>query len=314
MLEGKKGHVSFYVAPTKAVPDCAVSICFPLEINGCAFARLLNGCSCGTECFPHKSEEACLAYSLFINVKQALCGDPTAMFKSKVSYVKCGAHNGMFYINWNTKGTTSAVRKSIGIACKSLNPARVNPIYTRVVRELGGQYKKETFAYVADSISKSMKDLTIGIIGNIKMDKEKFDDMMETISKKISTDATFSDKVKPANHTECDHSSCTELKVSGWASSAVVDYLQFKVKGITPTVCDKTILLNMKPAVWETLSKKLKDGVSDFVKAKYSRLGDNLGAVFGYLILSNGSACASDAKQALKSTEDSIGSAIMKIL
>lgn len=302
MIEGKKGGLTLYVAPTKLVGDVAVSICFSANVNGCALAKLNGTCGCGSDCFPNGSEEAVVCHSLFLAVRQVLCGDPLAVSKTKVGNVQSGSHNGQFFINWKVKGTVSAVRKSIGIAFKVLNPAKMYATYSRCIRELGSTPKRETFAYVADQLKSAVKsNLTVGVVGNIKCDKDKLNDMLEVISKKHGVSDVDGSKTKPSNHTPCDHSNHTELKVSGWSSAVVADYINFKVKGLSVNLCDKFLLLPIKSNQWDALAKKIKSGVKDYVKAKYARVADDLPEVFGYLCLSSCSLCACDVKSMINS-------------
>lgn len=323
MLEGKAGGLSVFIASTKLVGNVAVSLCFPMHVNGCSLAKMGAGgqgcCSNSSEsgCFPSGSEESAVCYSLYLMVNQVLCGDPLATSKTKVSSVTCCGHNGLFSINWNVKGTVSAVRKSVGLALRVLNPSKMYAIYSKLVRELGGTPKKESFAYVASEAAAAIKsNLTVGIVGNINADKAKLDGMLDVLKKKHAVSAVEGSKTKPSDHKECDHSNYAEAKTLGWASAVLSDYLRFKVRGLNPTLCDKHLLLPMKQSAYETLAKKVKDGVKTYVAAKYTKIGDNLGVVFGYMTLSSGALCACDVKSMInaKVSAASVESAITKSL
>lgn len=317
MLEGKKGGLTLSVETTKKVGDVAISLCFELDCNGCAFQNLCGHASCMSGKFPKGSEEAALGYSLGLAVRQALCGDPLAVSKTKVGAVEAVAHNGMLSVNWKVKGTGSAVRKSIGIALKALDPAKMYPAYSRCVKQLGGSVDKDAFTYVADAAARAIKaDLHCLVVGNINMDKNKLEDMLEVLAKKHDPTMPKGPKSKPTDHAACDHSNHAEVAASGWASAVVSDYIRAKVRGLEPTLCNKTLLLPIKPAQWDTLAGKLKKGVKDFVSAKYTKVGDDLPAVFGYLTLSSGQLCGSDVRSAInnKLSSDSIASAISKSL
>lgn len=318
MLEGKAGGLSMYISSTKLVGNVAVSVCFPMKVNGCALAKMgAGGPDCGTNCFPSGTEEAAVCFALYLMVQQVLCGDPLATSKSKVSSVTCCGHNGLFSINWNVKGTVSAVRKSVGLALRVLNPAKMFPIYSRLIREMGDTPKKESFAYVASEAASAVKsDLLVGVVGNINIDKAKLDDMLEVLKKKHSVSSVEGSKSKPSGHTECDHSDHAEVKTSGWSSAVLSDYLRFKVRGLNPVLCDKHLLLPMKQSTFDTLSKKIKPGVKAYVAAKYTKLEENLGVVFGYMTLSNGLLSACDVKSMInaKVNASSVEAAITKSL
>lgn len=307
-----------FIASTKLVGNVAVSMCFPINVNGCALAKMgAGGQDCGSACFPAGTEEAAICYSLYLMVNQVLCGDPLAISKSKVSSVTCCGHNGSFSINWNVKGTVSAIRKSVGLALRVLNPAKMWPVYSRVVRESGGVPKKESFAYVASEAASAVKSsLVVGVVGNVNADKDKLDGMLEVLKKKHQVSAVDGSKSKPSDHTACAHDNHTEVKTTGWASAVLSDYLRFKVRGLNPTLCDKYLLLPMKQSSYDTLAKKVKDGVKAYVAAKYTRLGDNLGVVFGYMTMSSGMLCACDVKTMInaKVNSSAVESAITKSL
>jgi len=315
MIESKKGGLSIFLESTKLVGDVSVGLCFELACNGCAFNRLCGVADCASQCFPSGAEEAAMGYALASAVRQVLCGDPLAVSKTKVGSVECVAHNGHLGLNWKVKGTGSAIRKSLGMALKVLDPAKMFPAYSRCIKQLGGSPDKESFNYVADAAAKAIKsDLTIGILGNTKLDKDGLADMLEILSKKHNVSSTKGSKSKPTGHSVCDHSGVTEVKISGWSSAVLADYIRSKVKGLDPILCDKHLLLPIKDSQWKTLAAKLKKGVKDFAQAKYTKVGDNLPAVFGYLTMASGQLCASDVKSAVnnKLSASSIESAILK--
>lgn len=303
MIEAKKSGLSIVVESSKLVGDVAVGICFPLECDNCALSKLQGGSNCNSQCFPVHTEEAALGYSLYLAVRQQLCGDPLAVSKTKVGDVSCVSHNGMFGINWNVKGTGSAVRKSIGLALKVLDPVKHASTYTRCIKQLNGSFSREVFNYVADKARASIDANTqIAVIGNIKTDDGKLNDILSVVIKKHETTKVDGTKTKPSAHTTCDHSTFTEVKVAGWGAVVASDFIQFKVKGLVPLVMDNSLLLPIKPAQWDTLKPKLKSAVRDYVNAKYTKVSsDNLPGVFGYLALSSGRLCATDVKTSISS-------------
>lgn len=316
MLEGKKGGVSVLIAPTNAVGDVAVSLSFDLAVDGCALARLNGGCDCHSKCFPQGSEEAAVCFALFAAVEQTLCGDPLAVKKTKVGSVHCGAHNGSFFMNWKVKGNVSSVRKSLGMALHVLNPEKMFSAYQRYVRILGGSPDRDTFNHVADEVAKAAKNVQVVVVGNIKATKEKLDQMLDVISKKHDVQSVSGSKKKPSGHVPCDHNLHTELKSAGWATAVLSDYIQYRVRGLIPLVCNKTLLLPVKPTQWDTIAKKIKKGVKDYANAKYGKVGEALPAIFSYLAVSSAQLGAADVKSALSSkmSADSIADAISKHL
>ena len=311
MLEAKKSNLSIFVERTSLVGDVAVCVSFKAKLNSCCLNKLKGSCSCS--CFPSGSEEACLCHALYLVVKNMLCGDPLATARSKVGNVECGAHNGYFFMSWKVKGTGSAVRKSLGMALKCLSPGKLYSVYSHCVKEVGGSSNRDAFNYVADELTKSIKDsVHCCVVGNIRLYKVDpntkkevkaldLDDMLDVLHKKLNPSSAKGKKETPKDHTPCDHSDMTEVKVSGWQAFVVKDYISAKVRGLIPLMCDKYIILPLKESRWDTFSKKIKDYVKDYVHQKHAKLKDELPAIMGYMALASASISGYDVQQMIKS-------------
>lgn len=174
MLESKKGKVSLFVHRTKLAGDVAVCVDINLKVNGCC----LNKLQCGWCCDAHPSGEevTCVAYSMWLNVNNALCGDPLAVKGSKVSSTKCGGHNGRFFISWQTKGSLSGVRKSLGLAVKALTPGKLYSTYSQVVRSIGSSPNRANFNWAAQEVLSAVNSgVLCGVVGNITLGKTTTD-------------------------------------------------------------------------------------------------------------------------------------------
>ena len=311
MIEDKKGNLHLFIERAGLVGDVAVCLCFETKASACCLCKLSNAPSCG--CFPEGSEEACLCYAIYLLVKQVLCGDPLATSKSKVGAVDCGLHNGKFFITWKIKGTTSAVRKSLGLALKCLAPSKLYNTYAQCVKLCGGRPSKETFAYAVSEINRSLSQMVhCGVIGNIRIEKQDpkskkvspaidMKSMLDTLSKKLVISSPSGNKQKPSNHTSCDHSQYVELKTTGWGSFVVKEYLAAKVKGLTVMHCDKGLLLHIPHNKYSAMSDKLKKNVKDYVEQRYKKVGDQLPAIMGYMMLSSAEVCCDDVHRMIKS-------------
>ncbi len=285
MIDAKKGKVSLYVEQSKLYSEAAVNLSFKCKLSCCTLNRLNGGSNC-CECFPIGSEQSCVAFAQYLVVKNALCGNPLLASKSKVSSVGCGSHNDEFFITWRVKATGSAIRKSIGIALKNLNPVKLYTIYARLVKEVGGKAKKEEFEYASNELASSMKDVTVLVIGNMKGDKEVVSNMVDVLEKKLDPQ-TVKGGSKPNEHVNCDHSSHVELKVTGWKALVIHDYIMAKARGIVPMVCEKGLLIPLKQPQWDTISGKIKKQTKDYTNLSYKRVEDNLGAILGHMATSN---------------------------
>jgi hypothetical protein len=300
MIEAKKGNVNIYIQSTKLAGDVAVCICFDMNINSCCLNRLNCGWSY-CDCNPSGIEEACVVYATYLNVNNLLCGDPVAMKSTKVGSTRCGSHNGHFFISWKVKGTVSAVRKSLGIALKGLVPSKLYSTYTHCARSVGCKVDRATFNWAADEVLKAIKSgVQCGVVGNIKADKEKVEKIVQIISKKLNPGTSATPKTKPSGHTQCDHKNVVDVKVSGWAAYVVKDYIMSKAKGVVPLICNKSLMIMMKQNSWDSLSSKLKIQSSDHIKARYGKVGPELGNVMAYLAISSGSVSCVDVKPLLQ--------------
>jgi hypothetical protein len=316
MLESKKGKLTLFVSHTKLLNYAHVALSFPVKLDGCTLQKLSGGKSCSDGCFPVNSEETIVAYALYEKVKQALCGSPVAVAACKSSEIKCCVANGSFGISWLVNGSGSAVRKSIGVALKQLNPGSCYPIYQRHIKTLERKSSRENFDYAADRVYAGMNSgILIGVVGKVSIvDKKKIDDMLEVLVKKWNASAITGTKSKPTDHTPCDLSNSVVVNAKGFDAVALYSYLAEKSMGTSVTATDSGLLLNIKLAQWNTLKGNLKDKVADYVKAKWSPKVD-LPQLIAWLGLSNNIITSRDIYEAQsRATTSSMGSALTKHL
>ena len=308
MLTGSKSNVHLFISPTSKVGDVVVCLDIPANCSVVALKKLKTGCACNCckdnkgeacQCFPKDSEMTALCYSLMLAVRQKLAGTPLEVLKSKVGNVSGTYHNGCFSICWKVQGTVSAVRKSIGLALTVLSPARAYPIYQDCMRTLGAAPSREEFNHVAhETIAELKKKIQIGVVGKIKADKSKLTDMLDVLHKKVRLDAADGAKKKPGDHKECC-AECCEVKCDGWASCLLKDYINFRVKGLAVEYSTKGVCINCKDSRWDSVSKKIKPGVKEFMSAKYGKVKDDLHPILAYMLMSSCSICAHDAHKLL---------------
>jgi len=314
-MESSKGKVNVYVQPTTSLGDVAVSICFKVDLNSCVMNKLNSSGCC--DCLPSDSEVACAAYALYLAVYDKLCGNPLAAKNSKVGRVSVGHHNSHLFFTWNMKGIVSHVRKALGIAISAMKPGSLFSLYGHCMRKLGGKVKKEHFNNAANKlISGINQGVECCIVGKINMGKStsdskgKIDDMADKINNKLAPGSSNSPSSDYKDTTDCEHSDYTELKVNGWHAFVVSDYIRSKARGVEPIMCNKSLLIPVKPSNYESLKTKLKKQVSVFVDQKYKKLGDECGPVLAYLAISNSSLSCADVKKLCKVKPSEISQAI----
>ncbi len=310
MIDGKKDNLTLFIDRTSLVGDVGVGISFKSKLSSCCLARLKG--SCGCECFPDGSEEACLCFAIFLLIRTNLAGSPLATKRSKVGDVECGYNNGYFTISWNVKGTGSSVRKSLGIALKCLVPYKLYSAYSNCVRECKGSTNREYFNYAANEILQSLKDnIHCGVVGNIRLEKKNsetkktepaldIDAMLKILHNKVVLESVSGTKTKPSNES-CKHEELTEIKSSGVSSYLLQSYISSKIKGANPTICGNYVMMPVKSSKWDTMRAKLKKDLKDYVKQKYHPVNDDLCCLLGYMMLSTGSVACPDIKSMIKS-------------
>ena len=307
-MESSKGNINVYVHPTNSLGDVAVGICFKVDLNSCVMNRLNNHRCC--DCIPSGSEVSCAAYALYLAVYDKLCGNPLAVKNSKVGRVSVGYNNSHLFFTWNMKGIVSHVRKALGMAMSAMKPSGLFSLYGHCMRKIGGKVKKEHFNSAVNKLINGIKQgVECCVVGKINMgkstseSKNKVDDMANKINNKLDPGSTSSSSSSSSEYkdvTDCDHSDYTELKVNGWHAFVVSDYIRSKARGLEPIICNKNVLVPVKPSNYESLKTKLKKQVSSFVDQKYKKLGDECGPVLAYLAVSNSNLSCADAKKLCK--------------
>jgi len=293
MIESKKNNLHLFVSSTNKVGNVVVSIGFETDCSSTALRSLKSGCSCTCQneekkCFPKGSECTSVCFALYKVIENKLAGSPLDVFKSKVGKVCCNFTQKVFYIFWDVQGTVSAVRKSLGMALSCLNPSKVYSIYQDCMRMLNHSSDRNVFNYVAEELCKSINSkLVCGVVGKIKADNDKLNGMLEVLSKKLYKFEVDGKKEKPTNNVECVGEKCL-IKCSGWESGILKDYLNFKLKGIAISTQSEGLCLNMKDARFDSIKSKLKDGVHDFMNAKFGKVKVDLYPILSHLLLSSG--------------------------
>jgi hypothetical protein len=305
MIESKKNNLHLYISQTNKVGNVVVSIGFETNCSASTLRHLKSGCSCNCQtdekkCFSKGAECTSVCFSLYKVIQNKLAGTPLDVFKSKVGKVCCNFTQGVFYVFWDVQGTVSAVRKSLGMALSCIQPSKVYSIYQDCMRVLQHHSDRNVFNFAADELCKSINSkLVCAVVGKIKADDTKLNAMLDVLSKKLSKLDCEGKKEKPAEYVECVSEHCL-VKCSGWASGVLRDYLNFKLKGITISTTDNGLCLNMKEARFDTMKSKLKEGVSDFMNAKFGKVKTDLYPILSYLLLSSGSLDPINVQKLLK--------------
>lgn len=300
-MEAKLKNLTLTVGECKKVPDVAVVMGMYFDVCNAAIMKLDESFSWDNlktnNCFFTGSEQAALAYALFHTIRDKLVGSPLEVARSRVSRIECYAKEGKFMISWNTQGSVSALRKTIGIVLSTMNPHKLFAKYSTNIKNLGGKANRDEFNYVAnqmvDSIKKSIK---IAVVGRIKVDAVKLKDILAKVDKKQQK-LSHEKGIKPGPHDKFTHS-FPSIKATGIASVAAEDYIRSQGMG-TAAMNDEIIIYNRSYESKKAAFKKV-DRIKTYVRQKYEKLGKDFPCVFAYLSITQKSCTCCSATAILK--------------
>ena len=297
----------------KKMPDIAVIMGIHYK---CSKINLINLKSNNpTTELVNGAEESALGYALFESIRDKFIGSPLELSRSRVSRVDCDSLNGKFLISWNTQGSLSMLRKTVGLALSALDPAKLYSKYAENMKLLGGKTDRDVFNYIAGEMISAIKNsVKVVVVGKIKVDSAKLKDLLGKVDKKQPKMTTIPKGTKPQKHAECP-CDYPHVNASGISAVVVADYIKSKSGGMGVDVFDGKVIVYNKS--WDTKKKSLKgDRAKDYVKQKYEKLKGDFACVLAYLAITQGYADCCTISQIIKSkpTASSMNSLIQKSL
>jgi hypothetical protein len=269
--------------------NLSVSLTIPFDCASEYISLLMGNNACEMKSSSHYKgmEESSLAFALFHIIREKLCGSPLEVARSKVDHVTCSCHHNTFVVSWNTQGTGSALRKTIGIVLKCLAPNSLFSRYSHNIKLLNGKADRAEFNCLAnkmiDGINKNIHFVAIGKInpstdfsGLLKTATNKF-----SSSSKSSANDCKSPEKHPENKTEWSKLSCSD----GTSAIVVADYIHHKGFGLR--ICGSEITIYSKSWGSKLESLKQKDSIKGYVSTKYDKLEDLAGSFLAYRANSN---------------------------
>lgn len=311
-MEAKLKNVEVVVGSSKKLPDIAVIAGIFFKVHKCSLEQLK--CNTRQKQLCTGVESACLGYALFELVKEKLIGSPLEISKTRVSNVRCNALNGKFMVSWNTQGSMSMMRKTIGVVLSCMNPHKLYSKYAENCKLIGCKAERSVFNKLANDMSSAItKGLKVVVCGKIKITAPKLKDVLSKVIKKLPKQETVKDTSSPPKHDE--HKTDTPfVKASGIDAVAVADYISAKSGGMSVRVCDgKVFVFNQS---WATKHKALKKAnrINDYVRQKYEKLKGEFSCVFAYMAITRNYTDCCTAARIVKSkpTPSSVGALLKK--
>lgn len=220
-------------------------------------------------------EEAAVAFSLFSAIKRSLTGSGVEDARSRVDNISCAAHGDNFVIYWNTQGTGSMLRKTIGVALKYLRPNTLYADYSYLIRMLGGKPNRDEFNHIAGKMIDGINSKVHFVaIGKIKPDTD-FKTILGVAAGKYEKSAKVSGKA-PEKHP--GHADPPAKLVCDSAASAMIVYEYITRAAVPAFISGKVISIYAGNWGSKRESLKKKDRLTTWIASKIDRV-DN-GPVF----------------------------------
>ena len=198
-MELKYKNLTTIVGQCSKVPDITVLLGIHYKCSKENLMNLKNNKP--SEKLLDGAESSSLAYALFEAIRDKFIGSPLELSRSRVSRVDCDCINGKLTISWNTQGTFSMLRKTLGLALTTLDPAKLYSRYAENIKLLGGKNDRDVFNYLASELSAVIKkEVKIVAVGKIKMDAAKLKELLNAIEKKQPDMTTLPKGIKPPEH------------------------------------------------------------------------------------------------------------------
>lgn len=299
------GPIKLDVIPFTKAHNLSVSMTIPFRCSPECLGMLSENSPCDK--LYTGAEASALAFALYSSIKDKLMGSPLEVARCKVDHVVCRAHGGEFVISWNTQGSISMLRKTIGVALKFLRPSSLYTKYTYNIRMLGGKPDRSEFSYLVNSMIDGMKSIHFVAIGKIKDDDVKA--ILATAANKYEKSDKESGGKAPEKHHEYERANVLDC-TSGANSIIVHDYISHQGFGIK--VNGK--LLYIYAGNWGSKQTSLRDKtrVTTYVSSKYKKL-DKLACLF-LAYSANGSALGAGHDILALAKKDDLVATIMKCL
>jgi hypothetical protein len=294
----KSKNIEITVGQCKKMPDIAVLLGIYYD---CSKINLIKLKTNNPGELYTGAEGSALGYALFEVIRDKFIGSPLELSRSRVSRVDCDSINGKLLITWNTQGSLSMMRKTIGLAVSTLDPIKLYSKYAENIKLLGGKQDRTVFNYYAAAMVDALKKgIKIAVSGKINIDEARLKDVITRVEGKMPTMSGIPKEVsKSEKHTEyvCDFPS---VKASGIAAVVTADYIKSKSGGMGVDVYTNEIIIYNKS--WPSKHTILKDNskIKDYTRQKYEKLGSDFACILAYMAITQGYAECCTISQIIK--------------
>ncbi|ARA71888.1 hypothetical protein BNJ_00045 [Kaumoebavirus] len=187
-FQGKEKNFSFHIVGNKQVQVAVVVM--GIKLSGKDGSWVLDCLKARIPLYKTGAaivHEVCAMYATFYAMRAKIMKGGFEEIKNKVSGMNCAVHDDEFVITLVCAPNLTAARKNAGLMVKYLNVDKVAGLYAEFMKVLDLKGRREEYEYVADTLSKSIKDkVEIVVTGKLgSVDKEKADGFFKMVSGKM---------------------------------------------------------------------------------------------------------------------------------
>ena len=308
MSSSSKSNIHLDLQPIAKTQNLSISLTLPFACCGDYISMLENCVPCSIE-LSKGAEESAYAFALFLLLKEKMTTGATGANKFRIDHIVCRGHNGHLVIAWNTQGTGSSLKRTIGAVLKFLRPHSIYTGYSHCILHLGGKPVRAVFNFLANEMIKSLEKIHFVAVGKINPNV-KAEEVLLAVFAKFESCKKESDATAPEKHPPIVSNSYTIECPSGAIAVLVSNYLM-RTK-VSMCICDKDVVV-FNPN-FDTIRKKNKEKrlIDAYVKLNFSKQGDLATRIFAHYANSNALASGHNIMAIVKMTD--IAGAIHKAL
>lgn len=283
MSTSSKDNIRLNIVSISKTQNLSVSMTVPFGCSENYISILQNYVPCQAE-LSEGAEESAYAYALFLLLKEKMTMGAVDANKFRIDHLVCRSHGDSLVIAWNTQGTGSSLKRTIGAVLKYLKPHSIFKGYTNCIRHLGGKADRDVFNYLANKMIDALKSIHFVAVGKINANV-KADDVLVAIGDKFEKGEKESKSAAPEKHAHPAYSTYEIKCSSGAVAVFVADYLMRTKMNIH--VCGKSVMVGTPN--FDSTKKKLKEKrlIDAYCQTKFEKQGEQANKLFAYYSNSN---------------------------
>jgi hypothetical protein len=273
-MNAKSGNLHVHVVPYVKAACMQIMIGFKVkDINWFVLNKLKRGEPCSCPSLSHGSEATALAFSLYKFILTKMNASAGVQEKTKAVNIQCYTQNGVFFITMQTISNGSALRKVLSSVEKCFVPESLYAYYKYCITLLNGKPSKEEFAYVANQLRDSLKDVTCVASGKINMTKDTLSAIVQSAASKYKSDfKKLSGETKPMSlSAEPGESSYPHLSAKKMNVTFVADFLRNNTQELVVVNSEKVLVYRQN---WKPSASLDAHKVDFWIKRNYEKIHD----------------------------------------